>query len=49
MEVHGFQGQVCKAWENNDGSMWLWDFLTSDIPNVCIMTLEYDSAVAFSK
>lgn len=47
--VHGLQGDAYKTWEHDNGSLWLRDFLPSDIPNARIMTFGYDSTVAFSR
>lgn len=47
--VHGLQGDAYKTWEHDNGSLWLRDFLPSDIPTARIMTFGYDSTVAFSR
>lgn len=47
--VHGLQGDAYKTWEHENGSLWLRDFLPSDIPNARIMTFGYDSTVAFGR
>lgn len=47
--VHGLQGDAYKTWEHENGSLWLRDFLPTDIPHARIMTFGYDSTIAFSK
>jgi hypothetical protein len=47
--VHGLQGDAYKTWEHENGSLWLRDFLPTDVPFARIMTFGYDSTVAFSK
>ena len=47
--VHGLQGDAFKTWEDENGSLWLRDFLPKELPSAHIMTFGYDSTVAFSK
>lgn len=46
--VHGLQGDAYKTWEDNNGSLWLRDFLPAEISSARITTFGYDSVVAFS-
>ena len=47
--VHRLEDNVYKMWENDNGSVWLWDFLPPSISDARIGTFEYNYAVAFSK
>ena len=46
--VHGLQGDAFKTWECSNGTLWLRDYLSEEIPSARIMTFGYDSTVAFS-
>ena len=46
--IHGLQGDAFKTWKHNNGSLWLWDFLSVDVSFTHIMTFRYDSTVTFS-
>ena len=46
--VHGLGGDKYDTWED-DGKIWLRDFLPAKVPNARIMTYGYNSIVAFSK
>lgn len=49
MAVHRLQGDAYQTWKHANGSLWLRDFLPTDIPDARIMTFGYDSTVAFCK
>ena len=46
--VHGLGGDAYNTWED-DGKIWLRDFLPFQVPNARIMCYGYDSVIAFSK
>jgi hypothetical protein len=46
--VHGLGGDKYDTWED-DGKIWLREFLPAKVPNTRIMTYGYNSVVAFSK
>ena len=46
--VHGLGGDKYDTWED-DGKIWLREFLPVKVPNTRIMTYGYNSVVAFSK
>ena len=46
--VHGLGGDAFGTWED-EGKLWLQDFIPSQIPKVRIMSFGYNSLVAFSK
>ena len=46
--VHGLGGDKYGTWEDN-GKIWLREFLPAKVPNARIMTYGYKSVVAFSK
>ena len=46
--VHGLGGDAYRTWED-EGKIWLRDFVPSQIPSVRVMSFGYDSFTAFSK
>lgn len=49
MAIHGLQGEAYQSWKHANGSLWLRDFLPTDVPDDRIMNFDYDSTVAFDK
>lgn len=47
--VHGLGGDAEETWTDNNGKLWLRDFLPSQVRHARIMSYGYDSVVAFSK
>jgi hypothetical protein len=47
--VHGLGGHWERTWTDENGKLWLRDFLPSQIPNARIMSYGYNSDTAFSK
>jgi hypothetical protein len=47
--VHGLGGHWARTWEDENGKLWLRDFLMSQLPNARIMSYGYNSKTAFSK
>ncbi|KAH6976535.1 Alpha/Beta hydrolase protein [Ilyonectria sp. MPI-CAGE-AT-0026] len=47
--IHGLGGDAFGTWTDEDGKLWLRDFLPARLTNARIFTYGYDSAVAFSK
>jgi alpha-beta hydrolase superfamily lysophospholipase len=45
--IHGINGHYLRTWTEGS-SNWLRDFLPEDLPTARIMSLGYDSRVAFS-
>ena len=48
MAVHGLGGDAYSTWED-EGKIWLRDFVPSHIPRARVMSFGYDSRVAFTK
>ncbi|KAL8654315.1 MAG: hypothetical protein Q9226_003490 [Calogaya cf. arnoldii] len=46
--VHGLGGDAYTTWQD-EGKLWLQDFIPSQITNTRVMSYGYDSLVAFSK
>jgi predicted alpha/beta-fold hydrolase len=47
--VHGLGGDWEKTWVDDNGALWLRDFLPSQLPPARIMSYGYNSRTAFSK
>jgi hypothetical protein len=47
--VHGLGGDWEKTWTDDNGALWLRDFLPSQLPPARIMSYGYNSRTAFSK
>ena len=47
--VHGLSGDWERTWTDEDGQLWLRDFLPSQLPNARIMSYGYNSETVFSK
>jgi predicted alpha/beta-fold hydrolase len=47
--VHGLGGDWEKTWTDDNGALWLRDFLPSQLPSARIMSYGYNSSTAFSK
>ncbi|KAH0536549.1 hypothetical protein FGG08_006579 [Glutinoglossum americanum] len=47
--VHGLGGDWERTWTDENGKLWLRDFLPSQLPSSRIMSYGYNSATAFSK
>ena len=47
--IHGLQGDAYQTWTYDDnGALWLRDFLPANLPFARITTFGYDSTIAFS-
>ena len=49
MAVHGLGGDWERTWTDDNGKLWLRDFLPFQLPNAKIMSYGYNSEVVFSK
>ena len=49
MAVHGLGGDWERTWTDENGKLWLRDFLPSQLPNARIMSYGYNSKTVFSK
>lgn len=47
--VHGLGGDAYETWTDENGKLWLRDFLPVRLKTAQIFTYGYDSVVAFSK
>src|ERR1700722_8526613 len=47
--VHGLGGQWDTTWTDENGKLWLRDFLPLDLPRARIMSYGYNAYTAFSK
>ena len=48
MAVHGLGGDWERTWTDENGKLWLRDFLPSQLPNARIMSYGYNSQTVFS-
>ena len=47
--VHGLGGDWERTWTDDNGKLWLRDFLPSQLPNARVMSYGYNSEAVFSK
>ena len=47
--VHGLGGDWERTWTDENGKLWLRDFLPMQLPTARIMSYSYNSATVFSK
>ena len=47
--VHGLGGEAYKTWTHTNGTMWLRDFLPSDLPGARVFTYGYKADIFFSR
>lgn len=47
--VHGLGGSWQKTWTDENGKLWLRDFLPSQLPNARIMSFGYNSETVFTQ
>lgn len=47
--IHGLGGDPKGTWTDNNGKLWLRDFLPAEIPNARVLSFGYNSSITFSK
>ncbi len=47
--IHGLNGDPFRTWSHENGSLWLRDFLPSELPTSRVYTFGYSSEVVFTK